>query len=330
MINVLDCTLRDGSYAIDYQFTAEDTSRICAALEKAGVRYIEIGHGVGLNGSPKHGEAAASDEEYLQAASQALTGAKFGMFCIPGIARLEDIDMAASHGMHFLRVGTNITETESAKAFIEKGRALGMHVSYNMMKSYALPAAEVADRARMAREYGAEVIFVVDSAGGMVPDDVHEYVARVKDAVRGADVGFHGHNNLGLAMANSLAAIKAGATWIDATLQGMGRSIGNTQTEALVALLERMGYTTGIDLLGVMGAGDTLIRPIMREKTGVDSLSVVIGLAKFHSSFLPIVQKVAKERNLDIRLLILQVSKRDLVLVTEEIANEAADDLLKL
>ena len=326
-IHVLDCTLRDGSYAVDYTFTAEHTAQICTALENAGIEYIEIGHGVGLNGSEKNGRAVATDEEYMKAAAGALKKSKYGMFCIPGIARLEDLDLAAKYNMSFLRVGTNVNEAEQAEPFIRKAKQLGMYVSFNMMKSYALPVDEVVKKAALARDYGADIISVVDSAGGMLPEDVTEYVSKIKNNVSGVEVGFHGHNNLSLAIANSLAAVEAGATFIDATLQGIGRSVGNTQMEVLVILLEKYGYSTGIDAMKLMDAGDAIVRPLMPHTTGIDSLSTTLGAAQFHSTFLPIVERVAKEHGIDVRKLVIEISKVDRITVTEELAQKVATQL---
>jgi len=323
-IQILDCTLRDGSYAIDYKFTADDTARVCSALEDAGVKLIEIGHGVGLNGSPKYGIAAATDEEYMKAAGSVLKKSMFGMFCIPGIARLEDIDLAAKYKMGFLRVGTNVTEVEQAEPFIKKAKKLGMIVSSNLMKSYALPVSEVVKKAKLVRDYGVDNIAIVDSAGGMLPEDVHNYISELKKKVKGVEIGFHGHNNLCLAVANTIEAVKAGATVVDTTLQGIGRSVGNAQTEVTAMLLEKLGYKTGVDIIKLMDAGDKIIRPIMDTNKGIDSLSATLGYAQFHSSFLDIVKKVAKEYNLDPRVLVIEVSKINRILVTEELAKKVA------
>jgi 4-hydroxy 2-oxovalerate aldolase len=323
-IKILDCTLRDGSYAIDYKFTTDDTARIAVALEEAGVRFIEIGHGVGFRGSPKHGQAAATDEEYIKAAKTTLKKAKFGMFCIPGIAELGDLDMAAKYGMGFVRVGTNITEIEQAEPFIKKAKKLGMVVSSNLMKSYALPINEVIKKAKLARDYGVDIICVVDSAGGMLPENVYKYVSELKKKVKGVEIGFHGHNNLSLAIANTMEAVKAGATVVDTTLQGMGRSVGNAQTEIMAILLEKQGYSTDLDALKLMDAGDKIIRPMMPENKGIDSLSATLGYARFHSGFLGIVKNVAEEYHIDPRILVVEISKINIITVTEKLAREVA------
>jgi len=325
-ISILECTIRDGSYLIDYQFTAEDTYIICAGLERAGFRLIEIGHGTGLRSSVAgKGKAAASDEEYLEAARAALLGTKamFGMFFIPGIGRMEDLDLAASYGMGFVRIGTNVTEIDQAKQYIEHAKSLGMVVSSNMMKSYAVPINEFVKLAKKADEFGVDIITVVDSSGGMFPEEVGEYVLRLKD-VTDKEIGFHGHNNLQLAIANTLEAIKQGASVVDSSLQGMGRSAGNTQTEILAMILEKMGYRTGIDAYIAMDLGERLIKPMMNREQGVGDISVVAGIAQFHSSFSKIIDAASEKYKVDPRILIMEVSKIDRVNVSKELAEETA------
>jgi len=193
---ILDCTIRDGSYVVDFQFTAEDTAVIAAGLENAGVEWIEIGHGLGLNASAAgKGAAAASDEAYLRAAQETLRHAMWGMFFIPGIGRREDLDLAASHGMRFVRIGANAPDIAQTEPFVRQALALGLHVSVNLMKSYAVPPERLVELSKMAEGYGAHVVSLVDSAGTMLPDDVRGYVSRMKDGLR-VDIGFHGHDNL--------------------------------------------------------------------------------------------------------------------------------------
>lgn len=328
-ITILDCTLRDGSYAIDYQFTAQDTAIIAAGLEQAGFEFIEIGHGFGLNASNSgKGTAAASDEEYLEAASQALKKAKFGMFFIPGIGRKEDLELAAQYGADFVRIGTNITEVDTSDEYVKLAKKLGMTVSSNLMKSYALPPKDFLKQAKKVEKYGADIVSVVDSAGGMLPQDVKEYVSILRDNIS-IPIGYHGHNNLMLAVSNTLEAISAGATVVDASLQGMGRSAGNTQTEILVLLLERLGYFTGIDIYRTMNLAEKIVKPLMRIKTGIDSISATAGYAQFHSSFLTTVYKAAQKFHVDPRELMIKVSEIDRVNVSEELAEAIGKEIEK-
>jgi len=325
-LEILECTLRDGSYPIAYQFTVEDTAVIAAGLEEAGFRKIEVGHGLGLGAStPEIGVAAATDEEYLDAASSVLKEAGFGMFFIPGIADENHLDLAAKYNMDFVRVGTNITESDDAERYIKHAKDLGMEVFSNLMKTYVLPPGEAVKRAIDVDRWGADVVVVVDSAGGMLPQDVAGYVRLFKEHV-GAAVGFHGHNNFQLAIANALAAIEAGAIIVDTSLRGMGRSAGNAQTEVLVTVLDKMGINLGIDIRKTMDLSERLIAPLVREH-GVDDIAVTSGYALFHSSYLKIIYKVALEMNLDPRDLIVRVSEIEKVRVTDELATKVAEEI---
>jgi len=325
---ILETTLRDGSYAIDFQFTAKDTALIAAALENAGFDLIEIGHGLGLNASKSgKGVAAATDEEYLQAAASVLRKAKFGMFFIPGIGRKADLDLASEYGMGFVRIGTNATETDQAREFIEYAKHLGLKVSANLMKSYVLSPRELAKRANLLEKWGADIICLVDSAGGMLTNEIREYLFALKEHTN-AILGFHGHNNLSLAIANTLEAINCGATIIDSSLQGIGRSEGNAPTEILLVILDKLGYDLGIDIYEVMDIGEDTIMPLMHYKKGVSSIGVTVGYAQFHSSFLKNIYKVAEKCNLDPRELLVRVSQKDKVDAPEELVRAVADEII--
>jgi 4-hydroxy 2-oxovalerate aldolase len=325
MINILDCTLRDGSYAIDYQFTAEDTTVLAYSLEKAGLRFIEIGHGIGLNASNAgKGVAVATDKEYLEAASKTLSKAKFGMFFIPGVGRMEDLDMAASYGMGFVRIGTDADRVHEAEEYIKHAKMLGMFVSSNLMKSYILHPIDLADKAKMAEEFGADVVVLVDSSGGMLPHDVRNYIQAMKRIVT-KPIGFHGHNNLSMAVANSLEAVRNGATFVDSTLKGMGRSAGNAQTEILVPVLKKAGYDLDIDEFAVEDMAENLISPLMTKNQ--DYTAIVSGYADFHSSFLDTITKFAGKYSVDPRRLIVEVCKRTKTDLPEELAEQLAKEL---
>ncbi len=317
--DILEVTLRDGSYLIDFQFTAEDTATIAAALESIGFRWIEVGHGLGLNASQAgKGMAAATDEEYMEAAAQALNHARWGMFFIPGIGREEDIRLAARYGMSFLRIGTNVTEATQAEPYIALAKELGLIVSYNAMKSYAVSPAEFGNVVAQVHKWGADIACLVDSAGSMDPDSVAAYLRAAK-AESPSPLGYHGHDNLSLAMANTLRAIEEGAVLVDSSLQGMGRSAGNTVTEVLVAILQRRGALSHIDLKAAMDVGQGLIQPLL-GKRGVDPMAVTGGLAKFHSSFTGKVQGYARKHDIDVRDLIVRLCQEDQVSAPGRIA----------
>ena len=327
--DVLEVTLRDGSYLIDFQFTAEDTATIAAALERIGFHWIEIGHGLGLNASQSgKGLAAASDEEYMQAAAQGLSHAKWGMFFIPGIGREEDIRLAASYGMSFLRIGTNVTETAQAEPYIALAKELSLIVSYNAMKSYAVSPSEFGTVVAQVHKWGADIACLVDSAGSMDPDSVAAYLRAAK-AESSSPLGYHGHDNLSLAMANTLRAIEEGAVLVDSSLQGMGRSAGNTVTEVLVAILQRRGALPHIDLKAAMDVGQGLIQPLL-GKRGIDPMAVTGGLAKFHSSFTGKVQGYARKHDIDVRDLIVRLCQEDQVSAPDELLERLSHELATL
>jgi 4-hydroxy-2-oxovalerate aldolase len=326
-IEILETTLRDGAYMIDFQFTALDTAVICAALEDAGFRTIEVAHGLGLGASgTRWGVAAATDEEYLRAAANSLREARFGTFFIPGIGTKAHLDLAKSYGMSFVRIGTNVTQSEESEEYIKYAKRLGLEVMYNAMKSYVVPPEEFVRRMRQAVEWGADVVYLVDSAGGMLPAEVKQYIELLLENVE-ARIGFHCHNNFMLACANNLAALEAGAIVLDSTMQGMGRSSGNPQTEVMVLLYEKLGIPTGIDVFKAMNIGEKLIRPLMPVKSGNTSLDMIMALAQFHSSFLPRIEEAAGEFDVDVKILIMEVSKVDRVNPSQELIRTIAAEL---
>lgn len=311
-LRVMDTTLRDGSYAINFQFTARDTAVIAGQLEAAGFELIELGHGVGLGASQRNCyRAAETDEAYLAAAADTLKRAMWGMFCIPGITALQQIDMAADYGMRFIRIGTDVADVPHSREFVERAKKHGMFVCANYMKSYVATPAEFARNALLSKQYGADVVYVVDSAGGMLTRDVDGYFSAVRD-VCDIKIGFHGHDNLGLGVANAVRAAELGAAIVDTSLQGMGRSAGNTPTELFIAVMERLGVAMGFDPLRVMDISEKYIKPLIR-RNGYNSLDIVAGYAQFHSSYMGMIREFSSKFGVDPRKLIIALCERDKV-----------------
>lgn len=326
--DIMEVTLRDGSYVIDFQFTAEDTANLVNALESAGFRWIEIGHGLGLNAQDKgKRRAVASDEEHLIAASKAVKTAKWGMFFIPNIGRAEDIDLAAKYDMDFIRIGTNVTESEKAKPFIEQAKSHGMFTCYNAMKSYAVSPQEFAQVAKQTQSWGADMVYIVDSAGTMLPEDVDDFIKAIK-AVCDVPIGFHGHDNLSMGMANTLQAIESGASIVDSSLRGMGRSAGNVITEALLAILQRRGYLADIDLKAVMDVSAGMIAPLVPGR-GLDTMAITAGLAGFHSSFTAKVKSYAEQFDIDVRDLIVKLCEQNRVDAPDELLEQLSKTIAR-
>jgi 4-hydroxy-2-oxovalerate aldolase len=323
---ILDTTLRDGSYAINFQFTARDTAIIAGQLEQAGFELIEIGHGVGLGASQRnYGTAAETDEAYLAAAADTLKQAMWGMFCIPGVAELSDVDLAAAYGMKFIRVGTDVKDVPASQTFIERAKKYGMFVCANYMKSYAVDPREFARNAKLSESYGADVVYVVDSAGGMLTRDMEGYFRAVQETC-GIGTGFHGHDNLGLSVANAVRAVELGVDIIDCSLQGMGRSAGNTPTELFIVVMDRLGVALGYDPLRVMDIGEKYIKPLIQHD-GLNSLDIVSGYAQFHSSYMGIIREFSSKFGVDPRKLIIALCERDRVNAPRALIEELARSL---
>ena len=325
-VKILEVTLRDGSYAIDFKFTASDTALICGELEGLGFGLIEIGHGIGLGASRAGlGKAVESDETYLRVAAETLKKANWGMFCIPGIATLEDIDMAAEYGMKFIRIGTNVEEMEESEPYIARAKHHGMFISANFMKSYTMAPKKFAEKAKLTQKFGSDVLCIVDSAGGMLTQEMEQYFLAVQGSCD-IKLGFHGHNNLELAVANSLKAVELGATIVDTSLQGIGRSAGNTPTEIFIVVLERMGIPMGIDPLKVMDIGEKYIKSLI-TRSGYDSIDIVSGYAQFHSSYMRVIQEFSSKFRVDPRRLIISLCELDKVNAPRQIIGRLARKL---
>ncbi|MBO4458963.1 MAG: hypothetical protein J5802_14750 [Butyrivibrio sp.] len=308
-MNILDTTVRDGSYAVDFKFSCDDVKNIVAKSAKIGIEYIEIGHGMGLNASSdKNGISLHTDIEYMIAAREASPTSKLGFFCIPGIARLEDIRLCSSNGMHFIRIGTNVTEYREIKQYVSEAKKVGVHVAVNFMKSYVVSPEKYAEAAMYAEECGADCVYIVDSAGCMTKNDLEKYIDAVRE--RGSvKIGFHGHNNIGLAVSNSIFCVEKGIDFVDCSYQGLGRSCGNAPLEQFVMGLEKNGHKTYMDIPRVLEYGYSALRNIVNQNRLINPLDYVCGYAGFHSSYLKDIYRCCTEYQVDPLRLIIEYSK---------------------
>lgn len=323
-VEILDTTMRDGNYIVNFQFTARDTAWMCKRLEEAGISYIEVGHGLGLGASKKYGKAAASDEEYISAARGSIKKARFGMFAIPGVAREDDIAMAADLGMDFVRIGSNANEVNKMEPLVKKARKMKLFVCTNFMKSYVLSPEEFAKIGIMAESFGSQLNYIVDSAGGMLPEDIERYFAALKENTK-TPIGFHGHDNTRMATMNSLTAAAMGASLIDATLFGVGRGSGNAATELIVSILKKRRpdiIREEIDEYMLIKLAENEAAPLLYNRHQ-ESLSMSLGLAQVHSSFLDKITQRAQSEGVDPHRLIEAVGKISKVDVNEQILHEA-------
>lgn len=322
-IDILDCTIRDGSYVIDGQWSREDVRDITAGLAETGFKYIEIGNGIGLGASRKGVNSILTDKEYADTAVAVKGDARVGFFFIPGIGTKDDMRMSYEAGCEFVRVGTDVSKSESALEYIQFAKEMGLEVGYNFMKSYAATPFEICKRATDIAAAGADMISLVDSAGGMLPSEVGNYIKLMRESLK-VRIGFHGHNNLLLANANNIAAVENGADVVDTTLMGMGRGAGNAQTETMLVILRKMGYEISLDPLKASGISTRLIKGRSQELKGSDDLQLVMGYARFHDSYLHIIQDAAEKYGVDYRLLIMEVSRINLESPSRELIDKVA------
>jgi 4-hydroxy-2-oxovalerate aldolase len=324
---IMDCTIRDGSYAIDFKFTAADTSLLAGLLDDAGLPYVEIGHGLGLGAGRAGGQAApSSDAEVIERSRERARRTRLGAFFIPGIGNERDLREAAAAGLDFVRVGNNADEMDAAWPSLRTALSAGLESFVNLMKTYGIPPSRFAEIAVEAERRGAAGVYVVDSAGGMLPGEVAEYVRAARERTS-IPIGFHGHSNLHLAVANALAAIEAGATFIDTSVYGIGRSSGNVPTEVMAVVLERLGIESGLDAQRIMGLAESYLRPLAENLHPHDMIAVALGYGRFHSSYLPRALDAAEEAGIDPLRLIVALGRRDTMRLPEELLRETVEQL---
>ena len=309
---IMDCTLRDGSYQIDFGFTAEMTTRITGGLSRLGVPLIEVGHGAGIGASKFLKPAKETDTRYGLAAEQAKGGSRWGMFAIAGIATDQEVFELADLGMGFVRIGIDIDSLEVGTDLVRSLEGRGLDLYVNFMKSYALPPEELAARAMsLASNHNLSGVYLVDSAGGMLPEEVLNYGEQMLPLKEFTELGFHGHDNLGLAVSNSVALAQKGFTIIDSTLQGLGRSSGNAPTERLVAALLKLGVLSGYDLPELLKLGEAEIRPLI-PFPGYSGLDTMSGYTLFHTSHMEKLLGCAQDFDVDPYALMSEMCAHDL------------------
>jgi 4-hydroxy 2-oxovalerate aldolase len=329
-VNVLDTSLRDGMHSVSHQFTPEHVAGVAAGLDAAGVRWIEVTHGDGLMGdSIQYGHAAASDEQLVAAAAGAVEQATIAALLLPGIGTVEGARRLQAAGVGALRVATHCTEADIAQQHITWARENGLFVTGFLMLSHMLDPGRLAEQARLMESYGAHAVYVVDSAGALLPDGVRARTAALREALE-CEVGFHAHNNLGCAIGNSLAALENGVGWLDGSLRGLGAGAGNAATEVLCAALDRAGHETGVDLWKVMDVAEEVVAPIMPRPQVIDRTALVLGYAGVYSSFLLHAERAGRKYGVGTREILVELGRRGVVGGQEDIIIEVAAELARM
>lgn len=307
-VEILDVTIRDGSYAIDYQYRPSQVSLIVAALDDASIPLVEVSHGCGLGARENMGiEAYASDREYVEAAKKAARKAKIGVIAGPDIVtKRKNIDEVADK-VDFIRFAANCDNVGIVEPNLTYAKKLGVDCYFQMMRSSRLEMKKLLESAKKVEKMGASTVYLVDTAGHFMPADVKRIVSEMKDKLS-IKVGFHGHNNLGLAIANTIAAIEAGADSVDASLLGIGRASGNAQLEALVSLMKRMGLAKDIKFDRLLTAAERYIAPIMPPQTGISRIDLTTGDANLDLYPMSIFELMAKDADIDFTAFIRQLA----------------------
>jgi len=330
-VTLHDMSLRDGMHAKRHQISLEQMVSIAKAMDEAGMPLIEVTHGDGLGGaSVNYGFPAHSDEAYFKAVVPQMKNAKISALLLPGIGTVDHLKMAHDNGVNCIRVATHCTEADVSEQHIGMARKMGMDtVGFLMMAHMASPE-KILEQARLMVSYGANCIYATDSAGYMLPDAVSKYIALLRTELPAEiEVGFHGHHNLGMGIANSLAAVEAGANRIDGSVAGLGAGAGNTPLEVLCAVLDRLGAQTGIDLYKIMDVAEDLVVPMMDQAIRVDRDSLTLGYAGVYSSFLLFAQRAEKKYGIQARDLLVELGRRGTVGGQEDMIEDLALTMAK-
>lgn len=314
-VRITDTSLRDGSHAKRHQFTVEDVIAVVRALDAAGVPVIEVSHGDGLGGSSyTYGLSLVDERELMKAAVRTAQRAQIAALMLPGVGTKDDISACSDIGVQVVRIATHCTEADISEQHFGLARDLGLETVGFLMMAHSQPPDRLARQARIMVDAGAQCVYVVDSAGAMIMDEASERVAAVLAEIgRDAQVGFHGHENLSLSLANSILAVRAGAVQVDGSTRHFGAGAGNTATEALAAVFDRLHIRTGIDVLSIIDAAEDVVRPVMDGEPVINRLSLIMGYAGVYSSFLKHAYQAAQRYDVSGAEILLECGRQRLV-----------------
>lgn len=310
-----DMCLRDGMHAKREQISVAQMVKVATALDDAGVPYIQVTHGGGLGGnSLQHGFAPHSNEEYISAVAPLMRQAKISVLLIPGLGTMKELQSAYDCGARSVHVATHCTEADTSPQHIAYARKLGMDTSGFLMMAHLNDAAGIARQGKLMESYGAQTVYVTDSAGYMLPEDVKARVGALREVLNPeTEIGFHGHHNLGMGVANSIAAIEAGASRIDGSVAGLGAGAGNTPLEVFAAVCERMGIETGTDLFKLMDVAEDIIVPMMEHIVRVDRESLTLGYAGVYSTFLLHAKRAGLQFGVPARDILVELGRKKMI-----------------
>ncbi|NNG21193.1 4-hydroxy-2-oxovalerate aldolase [Naumannella sp. ID2617S] len=311
-VRITDTTLRDGSHAIRHQYTKENVTDVSKALDEAGVPIIEVTHGDGLAGSSfNYGFSGTNEMDLISAVRDTVKNAKVAALMLPGLGTVHDMKEAKERGIDMIRIATHCTEADVSIQHFNEARNLGLETVGFLMLSHMIDPEGLAKQARIMVDAGCQNVYVVDSAGALILEDVSDRVTAIKQEIGDeAEIGYHGHQNLSFGVANSVLAVRAGATQIDGSLCAMGAGAGNSPTEVLIAAFERLGIETGVDLKKILSASDDVMRPIIPRLPIMDRASIIQGKAGVYNSFLFHAERAAERYNVPITEILEEIGRR--------------------
>lgn len=314
-VRVTDTSLRDGSHAVGHQFTKENVRAVVEALDGANVPVIEVAHGDGLGGSSlTYGRSLVDERELIAVACETATSSKIASLILPGVGTAEDLRAAHDIGISIARVATHASEADISVEHFGLARELGLETVGFLMMSHTLEPEALAAQARVMADAGCQCVYVVDSAGALVLDEVSDRVAAlVAELGDDSQVGFHAHRNLSVGVANTVFAIRAGASQVDGSLRALGAGAGNAQTEALAAVCEKLGIRTGIDVPAIIDAAEDVVDPIMSTTQTIDRDAITLGRAGIYSSFLAHARRIGAAYGIPAWVLLTEAGERGLV-----------------
>ena len=330
-VTLHDMSLRDGMHAKQHQISLDQMIEVATRLDDAGVPLIEVTHGDGLGGtSINYGFPMHSDQEYLRAVIPKLKNARVSALSLPGIGTVDDLKMAVDCGVSTIRIATHCTEADVAAQHIGIAEALGVDTVGFLMMAHMVTPEDLLEQALLMESYGANCIYCTDSAGYMLPSHVTERIGLLRPELKDStELGFHGHHNLGMGIANSLAAIAAGANRIAGSAAGLGAGAGNTPLEVFVAVLNRMEGIHGVDLYKIMDVAEDVVVPMMDQPIRIDRDALVLGYAGGYSSFLLFAQRAAAKYGVSSRDILVEMGRRKTVGGQEDMIEDVALDLAR-
>lgn len=312
-VKIIDTTLRDGSHAVEHTFTPQQVMAVCKGLDESGIYCAEVGHGAGIGGSVlQYGLGLYDTVELIAAAKSVVKRMKIGTLLVPGLGTMEDLKKGAKAGLDLVRVAVHCTEADVGAQHIRLAKELGLEAIMFFMMTHMTTPEDLAKQAQLAESYGADAVYFADSAGAMTPGQVRERISAARKLIK-IPIGVHTHNNLGLGVANAIAGVEAGCAYVDGAMEGLGAGSGNGNTQAIVAVLDKMGVETGCDMYKLVDTGNQAVRPLVKHSLEITGESIILGYVGVYSSFYLHVKEASEKYGIEPKVIFQELGRRKVV-----------------